>query len=463
MARASRCSSSASEGPAWCIRWLCRRVPDPCVAPGRVFSATHRGSGGRRRCRCRVEGDGRREPECHRVHRTGAHRRVRPEQGDRRTDGDGQRDEHRRVHAHSSTSRSPTPRRPSSPAPPARRIRRSCPVCRPSRRGRFNQTITAGQADASWAQALNVWTTPWGFLKGAAANTATVRRQGGQQIVSFSPAASRRRPAQPYTVTGFIEPSESRHQGRDSRRSCTSSAICSVEFEYSAYQNMGGVQVPTRVVQRQAGMPTFEATSTVGYSESGERSPSYWRRPRRRGARRRRGGAPSDQPRRPSNASATACSRSAETTSSLAIDMGDHVLVVESGQSDARGLAVMAAAKQAIPDKPVRFVVNSHPHFDHAGGLAAAVAEGVTILTHRNNEPVLERLLSGPRTLSATACRRFRIAVPTSLRRSATATCGRGPTARSSNCITSRTSTATACSPSFSRPRRCCGRLTSRS
>jgi glyoxylase-like metal-dependent hydrolase (beta-lactamase superfamily II) len=81
--------------------------------------------------------------------------------------------------------------------------------------------------------------------------------------------------------------------------------------------------------------------------------------------------------------------------------MGDHILVVESGQNDARGLAVMAAAKQAIPNKPVRFVVNSHPHFDHSGGLAAAVAEGATILTHRNNEEVLERLLANPRTLVA--------------------------------------------------------------
>jgi glyoxylase-like metal-dependent hydrolase (beta-lactamase superfamily II) len=80
--------------------------------------------------------------------------------------------------------------------------------------------------------------------------------------------------------------------------------------------------------------------------------------------------------------------------------MGDHILVIESGQSDARGLAVMAAAKQAIPNKPIRFVVNSHPHFDHASGLAAAVAEGATILTHNNNEQVLERLLSGPRTLT---------------------------------------------------------------
>ena len=79
--------------------------------------------------------------------------------------------------------------------------------------------------------------------------------------------------------------------------------------------------------------------------------------------------------------------------------MGDHILVVESGQSDARGMAVMAAAKQAIPNKPIRFVVNSHPHFDHASGIAAAIAEGATILTHRNNEPAFGRLFTGPRTL----------------------------------------------------------------
>jgi hypothetical protein len=37
------------------------------------------------------------------------------------------------------------------------------------------------QADTNWNQALNIWTTPWGFLKGAAANNATVRQQGGSR------------------------------------------------------------------------------------------------------------------------------------------------------------------------------------------------------------------------------------------------------------------------------------------
>src|SRR5262245_15039090 len=84
----------------------------------------------------------------------------------------------------------------------------------------------------------------------------------------------------------------------------------------------------------------------------------------------------------------------------LPFEIADHIMLIESAKIDARAIAVMAAAKQAIPNKPIRFVVNSHPHFDHASGLQAAVAEGATIVTHNNNEPVLETLLSGPRTLT---------------------------------------------------------------
>ena len=71
--------------------------------------------------------------------------------------------------------------------------------------GVFNQNITGMQADTNWNQALNIWTTPWGFLKGAAANNATVRQQGGQQVVSFSPANLKSPSGQAYTVTGYID------------------------------------------------------------------------------------------------------------------------------------------------------------------------------------------------------------------------------------------------------------------
>ncbi|HEY4658366.1 MAG TPA: MBL fold metallo-hydrolase, partial [Gemmatimonadaceae bacterium] len=83
----------------------------------------------------------------------------------------------------------------------------------------------------------------------------------------------------------------------------------------------------------------------------------------------------------------------------LAIEFRDHILVLEGGQNEARGLAVIAEAKRVIPNKPVKYVVNTHPHFDHASGLAPFVAEGATVITHDNNEDFLEDALSAARTL----------------------------------------------------------------
>jgi glyoxylase-like metal-dependent hydrolase (beta-lactamase superfamily II) len=267
--------------------------------------------------------------------------------------------------------------------------------------GVFNQNITAMQANSNWNQGLNVWTTPWGFLKGAAANNATARQQGGQQVVSFSPAL-KSPSGQAYTVTGYIN-AQNLVSKVETRVDNAVVGDLLVEFEYPSYQNMNGVQVPTRIVQKQAGMTTFEATISAATPNPPNLAELLTPPPPPAG---RAGGPPPGAP--PAAAAGgppveklgEGAFKIGGNYQSLAVDMGDHILVVESGQSDARGLAVMAAAKQAIPNKPIRFVVNSHPHFDHASGLAAAVAEGATILTHRNNEPVLERLLGGPRTLT---------------------------------------------------------------
>ena len=274
--------------------------------------------------------------------------------------------------------------------------------------GVFNQNVTGQQLTNNYAQAINVGLTPWGFLKWAAQNNATVRAQGGQQVVSFSPGAFKSPSGQMYTVTGWIN-----NQNLVTRVvTHVENAVVGdleVEFLYTDYQNMNGVQVPRRVVQRQAGLPTFDATITAATPNPANLAelltvppaPARGGGPGGPGGAGRAGGAP------PAQAAGPAVEKIGEGAfkiggnyQSLAIDMGDHILVVESGQSDQRGMDVMAAAKTAIPGKPIRFVVNSHPHFDHASGLAAAVAEGATILTHRNNEEVLERLLSGPRTLT---------------------------------------------------------------
>jgi glyoxylase-like metal-dependent hydrolase (beta-lactamase superfamily II) len=265
--------------------------------------------------------------------------------------------------------------------------------------GVFNQNINGTQATTNWNQALNIWTTPWGFLKGAAANNATVRQQGGQQVVSFTPPM-KAPSGQSYNVTGYIN-NQNHVTKVETRVDNTVAGDLLVEFEYSNYQNMNGVQVPTRIVQKQAGMQTFDAEIKSATPNPQNLTALLTPPPPPAGAPGGAAGGPPPAPAAPPvEKLGEGAFKIGGNYASLAVDMGDHILVIESGQSDARGLAVMAAAKQAIPNKPIRFVVNSHPHFDHASGLSAAVSEGATILTHNNNEQVLERLLANPRTLS---------------------------------------------------------------
>jgi glyoxylase-like metal-dependent hydrolase (beta-lactamase superfamily II) len=70
---------------------------------------------------------------------------------------------------------------------------------------------------------------------------------------------------------------------------------------------------------------------------------------------------------------------------SVAVEFRDFTALVEAPQDEARVTAVIEAVYKAIPNKPIRYVVNSHHHFDHLGGLRTAFHEGATIVTHQSN------------------------------------------------------------------------------
>ena len=53
---------------------------------------------------------------------------------------------------------------------------------------------------------------------------------------------------------------------------------------------------------------------------------------------------------------------------------------------------IIAEANKLVPGKPIKYVINTHAHFDHAGGLRAFVAEGATIVTSQGNKGYYEEL-----------------------------------------------------------------------
>jgi glyoxylase-like metal-dependent hydrolase (beta-lactamase superfamily II) len=164
------------------------------------------------------------------------------------------------------------------------------------------------------------------------------------------------------------------------------------EVTFADYKALGGIQFPTHIVQKQGGYPVLDWT----VSEVKTNVPANISAPAAPAA-----GAP------PAAAASEKLGDGVYLITggyaALAVDMKDHILIIEGGQSDQRSQAVMAEAKRLIPGKPITEMVNTHSHVDHAGGVRAYVAEGATIITHELNKPYFEKIWKTPHTLAPDA------------------------------------------------------------
>jgi hypothetical protein len=89
------------------------------------------------------------------------------------------------------------------------------------------------------------------------------------------------------------------------------------------------------------------------------------------------------------------------THHSLLVEFRDYVAIVEAPNNEERSLAVIAEAQRLVPGKVIQYVINTHHHFDHAGGLRTYLSQGTTIVTHESNKQYYLDILfrPGPRTL----------------------------------------------------------------
>jgi glyoxylase-like metal-dependent hydrolase (beta-lactamase superfamily II) len=86
------------------------------------------------------------------------------------------------------------------------------------------------------------------------------------------------------------------------------------------------------------------------------------------------------------------------THNSMVVEMADHLVVVEAPLYEERSLAVIRALEEKFPGKPIRYVVNTHYHIDHSGGIRTYASKGATIVTHESNVQFVNDMLNRPRT-----------------------------------------------------------------
>jgi len=84
------------------------------------------------------------------------------------------------------------------------------------------------------------------------------------------------------------------------------------------------------------------------------------------------------------------------TGGTMVIEFADHMTLFEVDGQPARIKQVIDAARKIVPAKPVTQVIVSHHHFDHSSGLREAVAEGLTVISRRDNGVIFREMTERP-------------------------------------------------------------------
>ena len=243
---------------------------------------------------------------------------------------------------------------------------------------------------SSWNTQSNIWISPFVFLKAAmASNDATVKAEtlDGDKfnVVTFVLQNK-------YKIAGYINANNLVERVQTWIDNDVLGDML-VEGVYKDYKDFSGIKFPTMIIEKQGGFPVLILVVSDVKPNAAVNIPSQQTETQQAG---------------PAQAAAVQWEKVADgvfylrggTHHSVAVEFADHVVVVEGPLNEQRSLAVIAEVNKLIANKPIRYLVNTHHHFDHSGGLRTYVDQGVTIITHAINKTFYDKSFTSPRTLN---------------------------------------------------------------
>jgi glyoxylase-like metal-dependent hydrolase (beta-lactamase superfamily II) len=245
--------------------------------------------------------------------------------------------------------------------------------------------VTPVGANVADARRLQLSMSPHGFLTAALASNATAKNSklGGRKVTQVTFMQGKQRIVGTISGDHLVEKIET----------WIDNPVLGdmlVETDYTGYRDFSGFKFPARIVQKQGGFPVLDFTVTGAKTDV----PLALT-------------IPSAAP--PAAAAVTVASQklgdgvwylTGGSHHSVLVEFRDHVAVIEAPQTEERSTAVIGEVKKLVPNKPIRYLINTHHHFDHSGGLRTYIAEGATVVTHQINKPFYERVATLPHTLN---------------------------------------------------------------
>lgn len=249
----------------------------------------------------------------------------------------------------------------------------------------WNQTPAPTAIPTNLAERnAELWTSPQGFVKAARANAAVVKpAPGGGATVTFTVDRV-------FRYEGLVSAAGD-VLGVKTFMDSPVTGDTPMEWRFSEYRDFGGVRFPARIERVIAGLPWYDLKLTavrINTAAAFAVPPEVAAAP-----------VPVVTDVKTAELAPGVIFVTGTSHNSLVIDQAAGLIVVEAPLNEARSEAVLAEVRELFPGRPIAGVINTHVHFDHAGGLRTYVDAGVPVITHARNAAYYARAWAAPRTI----------------------------------------------------------------